>query len=221
MTKQKPDYKPNYEFERAHNIDGYVIGVDEAGRGPWAGPVCAGAFWIDPAKLHLLPEALTDSKKLTPLKRAAIEKELINSSHIYQARFAQVDEIDEIGILKATFLAMGRAVDDVAKTLLAADPLGLGKISMILVDGNLTPPLSYPCQPLIKGDSRALSIAAASIIAKETRDKHMAALAKDYPAYGWESNQGYGTKAHQQALASHGITPHHRRSFAPIKKLMS
>lgn len=214
------DNKPDYELERAHNQSGYVIGVDEAGRGPWAGPVCAAAFWINPQQLNQLPKALTDSKKLSPAKRAVIETDLVNSAHIYQACFAAVQEIDDKGILKATFSAMAQAVDEVARQLLAADPFQLGQISMVLVDGNLTPPLSYPCQPVIKGDSRALSIAAASIIAKETRDRHMAKLAQDYPAYGWDSNQGYGTKAHQQALARHGITPHHRRSFAPIKKRM-
>ena len=221
MTAQKPDNKPDYELERAYYKSGYVIGVDEAGRGPWAGPVCAAAFWIDPQKCDQLPKSLTDSKKLSAIKRAAIETDLVNSTHFHQACFAQVHEIDEIGILNATFSAMAQAVDRLATSLLAADPLGLGQISMVLIDGNLTPPLIYPCQPVIKGDSRALSIAAASIIAKETRDRHMAELAKDYPDYGWDSNQGYGTKAHQQALACHGITPHHRRSFAPIKKLIS
>ena len=217
MTETKPDYS----FEDSYASQGYVLGVDEAGRGPWAGPVCAAAFWIDPREISQIPEALTDSKKLTPAKRAKIETALIQSTHIYQPCFASVAEIDESGILKATFLAMSRAVNHVACALLAEDPLGYGHISMVLIDGNLTPPLSYPCLPIIKGDARSLSIAAASIIAKETRDRHMAALAKDYPAYGWDSNQGYGTKAHQHALACHGITPHHRRSFAPIKKLMS
>ena len=221
MTNPKPDYRPDFLFESDYTADGYVIGVDEAGRGPWAGPVCAAAFWIYPEYLNMLPEALTDSKKLTPAKRAAIEHAFDTSPHIYQASFASVGEIDEIGILKATFLAMARAVDKVAERLLASDPLGWGRISMVLVDGNLVPPLIYPCQPIIKGDSRALSIAAASIIAKETRDRHMAELAKAYPDYGWQSNQGYGTKTHQEALARHGITPHHRRSFAPIKKLIS
>ena len=212
---------PDYSFETEHASKGYVIGVDEAGRGPWAGPVCAAAFWINPAALSALPEGLTDSKKLTPPKRAQIEEALRNSAHLFHASFASVDEIDERGILKATFLAMGRAVDEVANRLLADDPLGLWHISMVLIDGNLIPPLSYPCTPIIKGDGRSLSIAAASIIAKETRDRHMLALHDEFPAYGWHSNQGYGTKAHQDALALHGITPHHRRSFAPIKKLMA
>ena len=223
MAKEKmiKDQRPDYEIEKTYADKGYVIGVDEAGRGPWAGPVCASAFWINPAELSLLPEALTDSKKLTPIKRAQIEDVFNKSGHIFQASFANVDEIDERGILKATFLAMARAVDAVANRLFADDPLGLGQVSMVLIDGNLTPPLIYPCTPIIKGDGRVLSIAAASIIAKETRDRHMLTLHNAFPAYGWHSNQGYGTKAHQEALALHGITPHHRRSFAPIKKIMA
>ena len=188
---------------------------------PWAGPVCAAASWINPAELSLLPEALTDSKKLTPAKRAQIEDVFHHSVHRFHASFASVDEIDDRGILKATFLAMARAVDAVANRLLEDDPLRLGQISMVLIDGNLTPPLFYPCTPIIKGDGRVLSIAAASIIAKETRDRHMLTLHDAFPAYGWHSNQGYGTKAHQEALALHGVTPHHRRSFAPIKNIIN
>ena len=217
MTETKPDYS----FEDSYASQGYVLGVDEAGRGPWAGPVCAAAFWIDPREISQIPEALTDSKKLTPIKRAQIEDVFNKSGHIFQASFANVDEIDERGILKATFLAMARAVDAVANRLLEDDPLRLGQISMVLIDGNLTPPLFYPCTPIIKGDGRVLSIAAASIIAKETRDRHMLTLHDAFPAYGWHSNQGYGTKAHQEALALHGVTPHHRRSFAPIKNIIN
>ena len=218
VDKNQP---PDYEIEKTFANTGYVIGVDEAGRGPWAGPVCAAAFWINPAELSLLPEALTDSKKLTPAKRAQIEDVFHHSAHRFHASFASVDEIDDRGILKATFLAMARAVDAVANRLLEDDPLRLGQISMVLIDGNLTPPLFYPCTPIIKGDGRVLSIAAASIIAKETRDRHMLTLHDAFPAYGWHSNQGYGTKAHQEALALHGVTPHHRRSFAPIKNIIN
>ena len=218
IDKNQP---PDYEIEKTYVDQGYVIGVDEAGRGPWAGPVCAAAFWIHPAKLSSLPEALTDSKKLTPAKRAEIENVFHNSNHRFHASFASVDEIDDRGILKATFMAMARAVDAVATRLLEDDPLGLGQVSMVLIDGHLTPPLTYPCAPIIKGDGRSLSIAAASIIAKETRDRHMLTLHDAFPDYGWHSNQGYGTKAHQEALALHGITPHHRRSFAPIKKIIN
>lgn len=214
---QQADEKPDYHREAAFAATGYVIGVDEAGRGPWAGPVCAAAFWIHPDQLDTLPSALTDSKKLTARKRAAIETNLISASHLSQAVFRSATDIDEGGLLPATFAAMAEAVCDVADRLLATDPLGWGRIALILVDGNLLPPLPYPAEAIIKGDSRSLSIAAASIIAKEARDREMARLHEVYPYYGWDSNQGYGTKAHQAGIASHGITPHHRRSFAPIK----
>ena len=214
---QKADEKPDYHREAAFDGTGYVIGVDEAGRGPWAGPVCAAAFWVHPRHIKALPAALTDSKKLTARKRAAIETDLTSSHHLYQAAFRSAADIDEGGLLPATFAAMAEAVCDVADRLLSTDPLGWGRIAMILVDGNLLPPLPYPAEAIIKGDSRSLSIAAASIIAKETRDREMARLHAAHPYYGWDSNQGYGTKAHQAGIGSHGITPHHRRSFAPIK----
>lgn len=218
---------PDFETEYGLIERGYVIGVDEAGRGPWAGPVCAAAFWIDPRYLADLPQGLNDSKKITAKKRliidAALQEGRDQGRYDFEAAFGSVSEIDDIGILQANFKAMGRAVTILAERLLARDPLGLGAhgacdIACVLVDGNMTPPLAYPAEAFIKGDGKVLSIAAASIIAKQRRDAIMAELHKAYPDYGWDSNQGYGTKAHQQGLASHGITPHHRTSFAPIKK---
>lgn len=225
MARQQTNIlSPSYETEACHNQVGYVIGVDEAGRGPWAGPVCAAAFWIDPHHLDMIPTDLTDSKKLSAVKRAAIERSLSQSPHMFRASFASVAEIDEMGILPANFKAMREAVQGVAARLLSEDPLGFGDqktISLVLIDGNICPEIGYPAKAIIKGDSRILSIAAASIIAKQSRDHHMAELHKAYPAYGWERNQGYGTKAHREALEAYGVTEHHRRSFAPIKKLLT
>ena len=181
---------PNFETERAVPIKGYVIGVDEAGRGPWAGPVCAAAFWINPNHLSTMPNGLNDSKKISAKKRALIEAELRQlqqtADHDFEAATASVMEIDDIGILQANFRAMARATNKLASRLLARDPLGLAQdghcqIAAILVDGNLVPPLDYPAQAIIKGDGKVLSIAAASIIAKQTRDAIMADLHKLFP----------------------------------------
>ena len=143
------DGLPTYE-EEARFPNGYVIGVDEAGRGPWAGPVCAAAFWINPHHLSDLPVALTDSKKLSAQRRTKIEADLLAGSHLCDAAFADVAEIDACGILQATFLAMGRAVEQLATRLCARDPLGYGAIAAILVDGNLLPPLGYEARCLSK-----------------------------------------------------------------------
>ena len=225
-----PPTGPDFAYERRHLGQGYVIGVDEAGRGPWAGPVCAAAFWINPHHLDRLPASLNDSKKISAKKREAIAKSLTTGqeagSYDYEALLASVAEIDNLGILQANFKAMAEAVTVLSNRLLARDPLGLAaeghcQIAAVLIDGNLLPPLSYPAEAIIKGDGKVLSIAAASIIAKQTRDKVMAELHKAYPYYGWDSNQGYGTKAQQEGLERHGICPHHRTSFAPIKKRLT
>lgn len=221
---------PDFTYEAQWCDKGYVIGVDEAGRGPWAGPVCAAAFWIRPDKRALIPSSLNDSKKISAKKRALIEADLRaqkdDAIHDFEAATASVAEIDTHGILQANLFAMGRAVEGLAQRLLNTDPLNLAttgqcQIAHIFIDGNLLPPLSYPASAIIKGDGRVLSIAAASIIAKQTRDAIMAELHKAYPFYGWDSNQGYGTSAHMQGLDSHGICEHHRTSFAPIKKRLS
>ena len=221
---------PDYAYEQRHLGCGYVIGVDEAGRGPWAGPVCVAACWIDPNALAKLPASLNDSKKLSAKKRAIMAQQITQaqSAHhlAYHACFASVEDIDTLGILQANFKAMAEAVTIVANRLLVDDPLALAasghcQIAAVLVDGNLTPPLPYPAEAIIKGDGKVLSIAAASIIAKQSRDDVMAELHQAYPYYGWDSNQGYGTKAHQHALDRYGICAHHRRSFAPIKKRLA
>jgi ribonuclease HII len=187
-----------------------VAGIDEAGRGPWAGPVVAAAVVLDLATLPGdLLTGLDDSKKLTALKRAALFARLAGCARIGVGR-AEVAEIDRLNILAATLLAMQRAV--------AALPL---TPCLALVDGNRAPELPCPVTCVIGGDGRSLSIAAASIVAKVTRDRLMGELAALYPGYGWETNVGYGTPDHRRALLRLGVTPHHRRSFAPINKMLS
>jgi ribonuclease HII len=196
---------------------GSVIGIDEAGRGPWAGPVTAAAFWLNPDHYDALPDDLDDSKKLSKSKRGRIYARLINSQHDFAVVSASSARVDEMGILKATFWAMQQAASQLQDRLRQR---GLAVVGLCLVDGNLTPDLGMPAKAIVKGDMRSCSIAAASIIAKETRDAFMCDLAQEYPAYGWQTNMGYGTKDHVAALAKHGVTRHHRRSFAPIKRLL-
>jgi ribonuclease HII len=129
-----------------------------------------------------------------------------------------VEDIDRVGILNATFMAMCAVAKQIAAKLY---DIGYKDKPIFLIDGNLTPEMPYRCYPVIKGDAKSLSIAAASILSKQSRDRLMAELSMDYPAYSWDRNAGYGTKAHQEAIHHHGITTHHRRSFAPIKKYLS
>ncbi len=184
-----------------------VCGVDEAGRGPWAGPVVAAAVVLNRSDI---PPGLNDSKKLTPRRRAILFDAIHTAAAAVGIGIAGVDEIDALNILRANDLAMRRAIE-------ALDPVP----GAALVDGNRVPP-GLPCraQALIGGDGRSLSVAAASIIAKVTRDRIMAGLAKAHPGYGWERNQGYGTAEHRTALDRLGVTPHHRRSFRPIHNML-
>lgn len=195
---------PNYVFESASPQP--VCGVDEVGRGPWAGPVVTAAVILDPANI---PTGLNDSKKLTAARREGLFEKINASAHV-AIGMASVEEIDRINILQATFLAMRRAVE-----ALKVSP------AFALIDGNKIPPaLVCDARAIVKGDSRSVSIAAASIIAKVTRDRLMCDLSATYPGYAWETNMGYGTKAHQEGLARLGVTPHHRRSFKPIHKML-
>ncbi len=185
--------------------------MDEAGRGPWAGPVVAAAAWLDPISISGdLLASLDDSKKLTA-KRRAETFELLRAHPAVSLGLgeATVAEIDRLNILQAALLAMSRAV--------AALPITTDKA---LIDGNKLPQLPIPAEAIVKGDGASYSIAAASIVAKVTRDRLMAGLAEDHPGYGWERNQGYGTAEHQETLRRLGVTPHHRRSFRPIRALM-
>lgn len=199
---------PDFKLENEHQ--GLVCGVDEAGRGPWAGPVTAAAVIFDQSKLSdELAQSLNDSKKLSAKKREALIDQ-IKAESIWAVGEASVEEIDELNILQATFLAMRRAVAGLSQ-----------RPDYALIDGNKMPPeLGVSGNPVIKGDGLSCSIAAASIIAKVTRDHQMAELAENYPGYGWEKNAGYGVKLHQEGLKTLGLTPYHRKSFKPIKKLM-
>lgn len=181
-----------------------VAGVDEVGRGPWAGPVVACAAVLDAAP----PAGLDDSKRLSAPRRDAMATAL--RRHAHGIGLATVAEIDRVGIRRATALAMARAV--------AALPM---RPDVLLVDGrDALDWAPCPARSIVRGDSRSASIAAASVIAKVHRDALMAALARDHPGYGWDTNMGYGTQAHRAALQRRGVTEHHRRSFAPIRALL-
>ncbi len=181
-----------------------IVGVDEAGRGPLAGPVVAGAVILCDGGIV----GLDDSKKLTAKKRAALEAE-IKAKCRWAIGMASVEEIDEINILQATMLAMNRAVE-----ALDAEP------SHVLVDGNRLPKWRYEAVAVVRGDSIHPCISAASIIAKEHRDRLMMAADAQYPGYGWASNKGYGSAVHMAALQELGPTPLHRRSFAPVAQTL-
>ena len=213
MKQENPDF--HLETELASQ--GLVVGVDEVGRGSWAGPVMAGAVWINPALLSFLPLEITDSKKLNSSKREYIYKALTSLDIAMAVGRADVEEIDRLNVLNATFLAMERAC------ISLQEKMGF-LINTILVDGNRKPKFrAFSGQlnllPIINGDNISLSIAAASIIAKQTRDLYMSDLHGRYPEYGFNRHKGYGTKFHRLALAEFGPTPHHRSSFAPIRLL--
>lgn len=189
------------KFENEAIANGYdiVCGVDEAGRGPLAGPVCAAAVILP--KGHII-EGVNDSKKLTEKRREALFDVIKEEALAYSIATASAKEIDEINILQATFLAMKRAVD------------GLDiKPDFALIDGNKEPNLDIPMQTVVKGDARSASIAAASILAKVTRDRYMLEIANDYPQYYFEKHKGYGTKLHYEMLDAYGPSDIHRQSF--------
>lgn len=176
-----------------------LCGVDEAGRGPLAGPVCAAAV-ILPRGLEI--PGLNDSKKLSEKRREALYDEIISSAAAYGIAFADVEEIERLNILHATFLAMNRAIAQ-----LSVRP------ELALIDGNRNSDIEVPSRCIVKGDSRCADIAAASILAKVTRDRYMIKMAEQYPQYGFEQHKGYGTKQHYAALREYGATPIHRMSF--------
>ncbi len=198
----------DYSIERdAIELHGApVAGTDEAGRGPWAGPVVAAAVILDPDKI---PNGVTDSKALNGDKRALLFRKIMDTAQV-GVGIADVARIDRDNILQATLWAMSEAVRN-----LAQPP------QFVLVDGNKLPRLPCKAQALVKGDARCLSIAAASIIAKVTRDRMMVEMARTHPGYGFERHKGYGTKEHQTALDKLGVCEHHRRSFKPIQLKLS
>jgi len=204
MRRPQPN-TPDYAFETAA-AGSRVAGVDEAGRGPLAGPVTAAAVVLNPKDI---PDGLNDSKKLTAKRREALYEEIIARAEVGYG-IATVQEIDEINILRASHLAMCRAIDNLPKPP-----------DHVLIDGNMVPRgLHLPAEPVVKGDARSLSIAAASIVAKIRRDRVMWDLAQQHPGYGWETNQGYPSKSHISALRNLGVTPHHRRSFKPVHDML-
>ena len=202
MARIVPDF--SHETDMLSRGALRVVGVDEVGRGPLAGPVTACAVRLDP---RCIPGGLRDSKLLTATRREALFAEIMSVAEVSVAH-ASVEEIDQLNILRASHLAMERAVAG-----LPADHA--------LIDGNLIPRgLACAATAIVKGDAKCLSIAAASIVAKVTRDRIMVDLAQQHPGYGWEANAGYPTAAHLQALQVLGVTPWHRRSFKPVHNIL-
>lgn len=194
------------DFTREAGYKGIAAGVDEAGRGPWAGPVVAAMVILDKGNL---PSGINDSKQLSRSKREKLFTSIMESAVSVGIGVCSPAEIDQHNILGATKLAMLRAYEAMKI-----------KPGIAFVDGNQLPKLPCEMEAIIDGDALCISIAAASIIAKVTRDRQMEELAREFPHYGWERNAGYGTREHQVGLAAHGVTVHHRRSFAPIRKLL-
>lgn len=193
---------PHYRHER--KIDGPVAGIDEAGRGPWAGPVVAAAVILNPGKI---PRGLNDSKQLSPNIRETLFDKIMASALAVKAVTIEVEEIDRLNIYWATMQAMRRTLDD-----LAVSPIH------VLIDGNRAPKeMPCPVQTIVDGDAISQSIAAASIIAKVTRDRLMCERARLYGDYGFERHKGYGTRFHADALLRLGPCPEHRRSFEPVR----
>ena len=190
-----------WEIEDSFRAQGYTVicGVDEAGRGPLAGPVCAAAVILPD---HAEVPGLTDSKKLSDKKRRELFPMIKEQAIAYGIGLASEKEIDEINILQATFLAMQRAIDQLE-----------GKAELALIDGNREKDFGLPVKTVIKGDSLSANIAAASVLAKVTRDDIMTEMAETYPGYGFEIHKGYGTKAHYAALTEQGPSPIHRMTF--------
>ncbi len=204
MTKSTPDYT----FETIARANGFIAiaGVDEVGRGPLAGPVCAAAVVLD---IHNIPDGLNDSKQLSAKRRDVLFDQLMACADVSIAE-ATVREIEELNILRASHLAMMRAINGLS-----------APADFILIDGNQIPRgLTTPNQTIVKGDTRSQSIAAASIVAKVWRDRLMVDLAQQHPGYGWETNAGYPTPVHKKALQDLGVTPHHRRTFAPVHHIL-
>lgn len=193
---------PDYSFESEAKQKGYkfICGVDEAGRGPLAGPVCAAAVIL--SENCDIP-GLNDSKKLTEKKREVLFDIIKEKAVAYSIAFGTVDEIEQFNILNATFLAMNRAIE------------GLNtNADFALIDGNRVPKnIKIPCETIVKGDSKSMSVAAASILAKVTRDRLLLEYDQQYPQYGFKNHKGYGTRAHYDAIAEYGITEIHRKSF--------
>jgi ribonuclease HII len=212
LLRTMPRPQPDYSFEAAARTRGQTVicGVDEVGRGPLAGPVTAAAAILDPGNI---PPGLSDSKTLSLRQRERLYDQIMSTAQVCIAH-ASVEEIEQMNILRASHLAMERAVAGLARP-------GFEPPDWCLIDGTMVPGrLQGRAEAIVRGDGRSLSIAAASIVAKVTRDRIMVDLAQQYPGYGWEKNAGYPTKLHLQALLDLGVTPAHRRSFAPVHKML-
>ena len=200
--------EPSFDFEAEMmgQYRGPVAGIDEAGRGPWAGPVVVAAVILHPGRI---PEGLDDSKRLTPAAREDRYAEIVATS-IVSIVIGNVRRIDRDNILQASLWGMRAAYR------------GLGvPVGSALIDGNIIPRrFPWPARAIVGGDGLSLSVAAASIVAKVTRDRLMVRLARRYRRYGWESNKGYGTQEHAAAIKKHGVCTHHRRSFSPIERAL-
>ena len=194
-------YYENTAYEKGYNL---VCGVDEAGRGPLAGPVCAAAVVLPKG---LILEGVNDSKKLTEKKREALFDVITEQALDWSVAFATVEEIEEINILNAAMLAMKRAVEGLKNP-----------VDFAIIDGNKKPPLEIDCEAVVKGDAKSMSVAAASILAKVSRDRILRQYAVDYPQYGFEKHKGYGTKVHVEALKKYGPCEVHRPRF--LKKIL-
>jgi ribonuclease HII len=196
---------PTFELEAAELLlaGGPIAGIDEAGRGPWAGPVVAAAVVLDPNRI---PQGIDDSKAIDADERERLFARIQATALAVGVGVGEVERIDRDNILAATLWAMGQAVKQ-----LSCRP------RLALVDGNRAPRLACETRTILKGDAKCLSIAAASIVAKVTRDRMMVALAREYPGYGFERHKGYGTPEHRTALMRLGLSGHHRRSFKPVQ----
>lgn len=207
-----PDARPDLKYEQAAHGAGHkrICGVDEAGRGPLAGPVVAAAVVLDPDVLgQPVWQLLDDSKRMRATSRDTLFDVIMQTAAV-GVGICDVDEIDHLNILGATMKAMAGAIS-------AIDPAP----DHALIDGNRLPVLTCAATCIVKGDQKSMSIAAASVIAKVTRDRIMRDLAARHPGYGWERNAGYGTAEHLAAIASLGVTSHHRRSFAPVREALN
>ena len=193
------------EFEKEALAKGYksVCGVDEAGRGPLAGPVCAAAVILPEG---VIIDGVNDSKKLSEKKRESLFDVIREQALSYSIAYATVDEIEEINILNATMLAMCRAINGLEI-----------KADYAMIDGNKIPPIDIDAECIVKGDAKSMSIACASILAKVSRDRLLYKYAEEYPRYGFDKHKGYGTKVHREAILKYGPCPYHRKSF--LKKL--
>jgi ribonuclease HII len=202
---------PDFILEEKYLKKGHslIAGVDEAGRGSWSGPVVAAAVVFPYEKwAEIIKIGLDDSKKLSPKRRRHFFDIILENSDV-GIGLSSVQEIDNINILQATFLAMNRALEN-----LNNDP------DYTLIDGDKIPPVKFPAEAIVKGDALSISIAAASIISKVTRDNLMIKLSRSSPGYGWEHNVGYGTKEHREGLETFGVTKHHRKSYKPIINIL-